>query len=428
MAAGVTSCSSCGTPLAEDQRYCIACGRRVGAPIGAVFVQSPKAPPAQASPLKPQAGAKWLPPVPPQMASAFGAMAIGFGVVIGSAISPGVQSLVAASPPLVAAAPVAPPVASPAIPSPGGGGGSASPTPASTFTASTDTGNSGGGNGGGHHKKKKKKKKKPSATTIAGTVVQVNPVAGSFAVAAGGNLISVHSPALPTAGDQVSTQVTKLYNGTYSQDADRTTTGTTKTATFTGVVSYRDETSLTYVVSSRGSSVLVHAPQSTAAQIPPTGAGVTVSVAIGDSAALTAPPPATPAPLIPPPPPPCDTDGPATPSTPALPTATPLTQTALNIDLPSVNTLDLEGIVQAVCPATSELVISADDTRESFSDMRLPVPASSAIDLATVTVGQSFNLSAAFDPSAKTLTVTGSSSDQGSDGANNAALAQGTEK
>ncbi|MDX6616537.1 MAG: hypothetical protein QOD60_1628 [Solirubrobacterales bacterium] len=426
MAASVTSCSSCGTPLAADQRYCIACGQRVGTPIGMVLVQNPQAPPAQASPLKSQAGPKWL-PVPPHMASAFGAMAIGFGVVIGSAISPGVQSLVAASPPLVAAAPATPPVATPTIPAPIGGGGSATPAASTSFAPSTSPTSGSGGGGGGNHKKKKKKKK-PAATAIAGTVVHVNPVAGSFAVAAGGNLISVHSATLPAAGDQVSTQVTKLYNGTYSRDADRTTTGTTKAATFTGAVSYRDETALTYVVSSRGSSVLVHAPQSTAAQIPQIGAGVTVSVAIGDSAALTAPAPVTPAPLIPPPPPPCDTDGPATPSTPALPTAAPLTQTSLNIDLPSVNTLDLEGIVQAVCPATSELVLSADDTRESFSDMLLPVPVSSAIDLSKVTVGQSFNLSAAFDPSAKTLTVTGSSSDQGSDGANNAALAQGTEK
>jgi hypothetical protein len=422
-----SSCSSCGTPLAEDQRYCIACGLRVGAPIGAVFVQNPQAPPAQASPLKSHAGAKWLPPIPPQMASAFGAMAIGFGVVIGSAISPGVQSLVAASPPLVAAAPVTPPVASAPIPAPAGGGGSATPAAGASLASSTTPTSSSGGGNGGHTKKKKKKKKKPAAT-VAGTVVHVNPVAGSFAVAAGGNLISVHSVDLPSAGDQISTEVTKLYNGTYSQPAARTTTGTTKAATFTGAVSYRDETALTYVVSSRGSSVLVHAPQSTAAQIPQIGAGVTVSVAIGDSAPLTPPAPVTPAPLIPPPPPPCDTDGPSNPSTPALPTAAPLTQTGLNIDLPSVNTLDLEGIVQAVCPATGELVISADDTRESFSDLLLPVPASSAIDLTKVTAGQSFNLSAAFDPNAKTLSVTGSSSDQGSDGSNNAALAQGTEK
>jgi hypothetical protein len=415
------ACTSCGTPLAQDQRYCIACGERVGTPIGAVFVPNPNAPPAQASPLNPQAGNKWL-PVPPYMASAFGAMAIGFGVVIGSAISPGVQSLVAASPPLVSAAPVPAPVASPTIPAPAGGGGSASPAAATSFAASTEPTSGSGGGGGGHHKKKKKKKKKPAATTITGTVVHVNPVAGSFAVATGGNLISVHSPALPIAGDQVSTQVTKLYNGTYAQEAERTTQGTTKAATFTGVVTYSDPAGLRYAVSSRGSSVLVQAPGTDPAKIPQLGAGVTAGVTIGDSTPLVAPTP----PLVPPPPPPCDADGPQTPATPSQATQTPLTQTALNVDLPSVNTADLEGIVQSVCPATGELVVSADDTRETFSDLLLPVPASTGIDLTKVTVGQPFNVSAAFAGGA--FSVTGLSSDQGSAAANDPALAQGSQK
>ena len=179
MAAG--SCEDCGAALAPEQRYCIACGLRTSPPIGAIFIQNPNVPPAQASPLQPQgaATAKWL-PVPPQMASAFGAMAIGFGVVIGSAISPGVETVLSSgSPPLVAAAPVPePPIATP--PAGGGGGGSSALPGASSVAATTESagGSGGGGDGGGHKKKKKKKKRPAAATTVVGTVVHVNPLAG----------------------------------------------------------------------------------------------------------------------------------------------------------------------------------------------------------------------------------------------------------
>ncbi len=246
-------------------------------------------------------------------------------------------------------------------------------------------------------------------------------------MASGGNLISVHSSTPPAPGDQISTPVAKLFNGTYSEDGARSAQGTTKAATFTGIVTYRDETALAYVVSSRGSSVLVHAPQSPPEQIPQLGAGVTASVAIGDPTAA-APPAPVPPPLIPPQPAPCDADGPTNPATSAPTSTIPLTQTALTVDQPSLTAADLEGIVQAVCPATSEIVVSADDSRETFADLALPVPATSGIDLSKITVGQSFNLATAFDAATKAFSVTGVSSDQGAAGSNDPALGQGTLK
>ena len=74
-------------------------------------------------PLRAAAGRVWRLPIPPEMASLLAALALGFGVVLGTAISPNLAGIVAApSPSVVAQAPPAPPPA-PA----GGGGGGGSP-------------------------------------------------------------------------------------------------------------------------------------------------------------------------------------------------------------------------------------------------------------------------------------------------------------
>src|SRR6266498_4887734 len=106
-------CSSCGAQLATDQRYCIECGQRVGPPMALPY--------ALPAPVGEPAGAGgWMSalPVPMQMASTFAAIALGFGVVVGTAISPNLAGIVAApAPTVVAQAPPATP------PAPSGGGG-----------------------------------------------------------------------------------------------------------------------------------------------------------------------------------------------------------------------------------------------------------------------------------------------------------------
>src|SRR5690242_6107003 len=96
-------CSSCGAPIASDQRYCVECGQRVGPPLALPYLvaATPGAPPVTTN--------KWLAalPMPLQTASAFAAMALGFGVVIGTAISPNLAGIIAApaAPTVVAQAP-----------------------------------------------------------------------------------------------------------------------------------------------------------------------------------------------------------------------------------------------------------------------------------------------------------------------------------
>src|SRR3954454_1735300 len=120
-------CTSCGVQLATDQRYCIECGQRVGPPMALPCVM----PGPVGEPTTP--AGKWFAalPMPLQTMSTFAALALGFGVVVGTAISPNLAGIVAApGPTIVAEAP-------PATPSPpatggsgGGGGGGAAAAPA----------------------------------------------------------------------------------------------------------------------------------------------------------------------------------------------------------------------------------------------------------------------------------------------------------
>lgn len=437
------NCTSCGAGLGTDQVYCVSCGQRA-TPLGLPFVQAPQAG------VQPQApgSSRFSFPVPPQMATTLGALAIGFGFVIGNAISPGVRAISAAVTPSTASAPAPAPVAAVPLGDGGGtgagGGGAAGGSGASAIAASTgDTPapSGGGGNGGGggdRHKKKRKKKQKPAkdVMTLVGTVVHTNPGAGSYAVAAGGALRAVHAADLPNPGERVTVNVRKLFNGTLAEEGVRAAQGTQQQATFSGVVTFRDETARVYTVSSRGSSVLVHVPAT--GDIPPPASAVTVTVSIGAPGPLTEPAPApgpgllgippigsTPSTPATPAPAACDENGPGQPATPPTNTASALTQSAVTVDLPHAQAADLEAIVQAVCTDTGRLVLSADDVRESFSDIELALP--STLDAGRLAVGQPISVTSAIAADSS-LAVTGFSSDLGTAGANDPAAGQGTQK
>src|SRR4029077_8156644 len=103
-------CSSCGATLASDQRYCVECGQRVGPPLAMPFSLPTGAPAAAGAPTR----RVWPLPIPPELASLLAALALGFGVVLGTAISPNLAGIVAApSPSVVAEAPPAPPASTP---------------------------------------------------------------------------------------------------------------------------------------------------------------------------------------------------------------------------------------------------------------------------------------------------------------------------
>jgi hypothetical protein len=423
-------CSSCGAQLASDQRYCVECGQRVGPPLALPYALTPAAT-ATASPT----GKRVLHlPIPPEMAGLFAALALGFGVVLGTAISPNLAGIIAApSPPVVAEAPPETPSAAPS----GGGGGSPAPAPApaAAVASTTPTGSSGGGGGGGgSHKKKKKKKQKPEeGITFSGTVVRLNPVAQSYTVSTGGGLTAIHADTLPKVGDQVESEVRKLNNGTYAEDGSRGTTGTTAQASFQGTVTYCADLEhpttpcstaptpgdhFVYAVSGLGASVLVSSPQG--APLPPVGSQVQVGVQIG-AAAFSQIDPASPDDWT-------DYSAPCNPvsseqnGVPAAPTtATELTQTSLTVN-PSRESAILEAVVQETNCADG-LVLSADDVREAGRDL-LPLSVPAGIDQSRLARGQAVQV--AVDLAGGSLTLTGITSDQGTGGADDPSQGQGT--
>jgi hypothetical protein len=424
-------CASCGAQLASDQRYCVECGHRVGPPLAL-----PYALPAAATEPPTDTGGRLLRlPIPPEMAGVFAALALGFGVVLGTAISPNLAGIIAApSAPVVVEAPPETPSTGPS----GGGGGSPAPAaataPAAVVASTSPSGSSGGGGGGGGGgHKKKKKKQKPAPITFSGTVVRVNPVAQSYTVSSSGGLIAIHADTLPKVGDQVESQVRKLNNGTYAENGGRNPVGSADVASFQGTVTYcadlehpatpcsnipTPDDHFVYAVSGLGASVLVSSPQGAA--LPPVGSQVQVGVHIGSTFAPIDPESSDDWTDYPDPCNPVSTEQSGVPTAPTA--ATDLAQTSL-----TVNPLRQSAVFQAVvqetnCPAG--LVLSADDVREAGRDLpALGVPA--GIDQARLARGQAVQVAADIGSDGK-LTLTGITSDQGAAGADDASQGQGT--
>lgn len=254
------------------------------------------------------------------------------------------------------------------------------------------------------------------AQQLKGTVVHANPAAGSYAMAiAGGELVSVHAAKLPAAGEKLTVGGAPLPNNTFAE-VEREKAGSTKQASIRGVVTWvsADPAKPSYAVSGRGASILV---QGAAGQLPVLGAYATVGVGIeAPPAAPASPEPPPPAPEVVPTCAPDPTLGPA----PAPKQV--LVQRSLKAEPEPATYFDLAGIVSAVCPATGQLLISADDTRNSEADLLLAVPPS--VKTAHLEVGDSVVATATLDPGAP-LTLTGLAGDEGTRGAENAALAFG---
>jgi hypothetical protein len=431
-------CSGCGAQLATDQRYCVECGRRVGPALALPYALPARTTAADA----PKSGQFWKLPIAPEMASLLAALALGLGVVMGTAISPNLAGIVAApGPTVVAAAPPAAPTPAPPAAS-GGGGGSAGPATAfspSTVGSAFPTGSSGGGGGGGGGggAKKKEKKRPPSTgTTFSGTVVRSNPVAQSYTVATGSGLIAIHADTLPVVGAQVESVVRKLHNGTYAESGARTAVGTADIASLRGTVTYCADLEhpavacdgsdaddhYVYAVSSLGASILVSWPHSSSTPPPAIGSQVQVAVKIGttftpvnplaggDWASYESP---------------CSNPGSEKDGVPVGPTtATELTQTALNFNGAAATSGTLEAVVQQTNCAAHPLVLSTDDVRQAGRDLPgFDLPA--GIDQAKLKRGQAVQVAVDISASGN-LSLKGITSDQGSGGADDASQGQGT--
>lgn len=238
----------------------------------------------------------------------------------------------------------------------------------------------------------------PETQILQGTVVHANPAAGSYAMAIkGGELVSVHTRELPEPGTKLSAPLRRLANGTFAEAGDLEEEKPRATnISFRGAVTFADPdpAAPAYTVSGRGSSLLVHVapdPTGAAPQLPTIGSYVTVTAAIE--------PPAEPA------------------STPTL------VQSEIEAEPGTPSTyLDLAGIVKEVLPETGHLILSADDTRESESDLTLTVP--SGINAAKLKPGDSYLATATVEPDGS-LKLSGITSDERTKGADDPASAQG---
>jgi hypothetical protein len=299
--------------------------------------------------------------------------------------------------------------------------------------------------------------------TLAGIVLRANPAAASYTIAEpAGTLDVVHAAKPPQPGAKVRVLVRPLANGTFAEAGARTKSGLKTRATFSGVVTYVDPTPTApvYTVSKRGASVLVHVhPDATGVvpSLPALGvfASVTVEIERPPSAASEPPtfpisaaepePPAAPVEPTPPPSPPAEaTPVPAPPAPTAEPTPVPAAPScAPDPALPPPPAIqpsavlwqrqvkpqgapfaysDFAAIVEAVCPASGQLLLSADDIRESQHDLVFTVP--ETIDTAGLKLGQSVLVTATIGPDGS-LALTGLASDERTSGADDAKAAQG---
>jgi hypothetical protein len=429
-------CSSCGAQLATDQRYCVECGHRVGPPLALPYALPVAASAGSAAPAAASGGLLASLPVPAQTVTTFAAIALGFGVVVGTAISPNLAGIVAAPSPTVVAQ--APQPETPSAPATGGGGGgggggasTAVPVAATTIASASPTTSSGSGGGGGGGKKKKEKQQ---PTTFDGAVVRVNPVAQSYTIASNGALISIHANTLPGVGDQLNVPVRKLKNGTYAEQGSRSRSGGADSASFLGTVTYcadlehpatacsstpAADDHFVYGVSSVGSSVLVSSPRGS--PLPAVGSQVQVGVHIGTPFTPIAP--ASPSDWRPYPAP-CNPAGASEQNgVPAQPTDVPeLTQTSLNVTGQQTSAL-LEAVVQETS-CTDGLALSADDIREAGRDLG-PLAVPSGVDQSRLSRGGAVQVDVGVTP-AGGLTLKGITSDQGAGGADDVSQGQGT--
>jgi hypothetical protein len=233
---------------------------------------------------------------------------------------------------------------------------------------------------------------------LEGTVVHVNPAAGSYTMAIkGGELISVHTRDLPEPGTQLSAPLRRLANGTFAGAGELEEEKKTATeVTFRGSVTFAnpDPAAPAYTVSGRGSSLLVKLepdPSGAAPELPPIGSAVTVTAAIEES------------------------EEPKSPTT--------LLQSKVEVEPgPPSTYLDLAGVVKEVLPETAQVLLSADDVGESEADLTLAVP--EGVDAGKLKAGDSYLATATVGEDG-TLTLSGIASDEHSKGADDPGSAQG---
>jgi hypothetical protein len=206
------------------------------------------------------------------------------------------------------------------------------------------------------------KEPKADEETVTGVVVHLNKAAGSYVVAEkGGFLSAVHAPTAPQAGTEVEVPVRSLANGTFAEAGRRLRLGTEAQAIASGIVTFveADPAQPGYAVSKRGLSMFVHIhpdPSGAAPALPQLGALATVNVEIEK---------------------------------------TSLWQRRLETDGAPLTFAELAGVVGAVDLEARQLLLSADDVRESGHDLVIELPEG---DLTPPEIGSSVLATVTIEP------------------------------
>ena len=376
---------------------------------------------------------RWAPPL--------SALALGFGVFAGVAIGPGAAGTLATGAAQLIEIPVLgggeesgeAETAAEATPSQGSGsgeGGAAeASSPAEFSEGEFESAPAESGPSPSPLDSPPVEEPKSSKQLLTGVVVHVNPAAGSYTLAeAKGALDVVHAGKLPRPTTKLSVPLRPLANGTFAEAGKRKRAGTQARANLEGIVTYVDETpdAAAYTVSKRGVSVLVHvhSDPTGAPQLPALGALARVAVDVEEPPAASESPPADPGAEAPPEAtqPGCAPD-PTSPPPSAIEPAAVLWQRHLDVDGAPLAYGDFEGIVTAVCPESGQLLVSADDVRESEADL-LFEPSEEGIDLTRLRIGDSI-LATATIGAAGELSLAGLAGDEHMKGADDAEALQG---
>jgi hypothetical protein len=254
--------------------------------------------------------------------------------------------------------------------------------------------------------------------TVKGVVVHLNKAAGSYVLAEhGGEVTAVHAPTAPQRGTEVEVPVQPLANGTYGEAGKRLRLGQETRATLSGIVTYVDPnpSAPLYTLSKRGASMLVHIrpdPSGIAPPLPQLGAFATVKVEIGKPEPPVEPPAPVPAPASTP-----SSCAPAADQALPIPTVpvTVLWQRRLETEGAPFTYGDFAGVVTAVCPESGQLLLSADDARESRGNLLFTLPIDEGetdqVDLTRLSVGSSVLATATIGATGE-LSLTGLADDE----------------
>jgi hypothetical protein len=179
------------------------------------------------------------------------------------------------------------------------------------------------------------------AVAVTGTVVHLNPRAGTYALATSQHeLIAVRGKRPPEGRDRLEVKFERRDDGT-NVELERNAVGSDPKARFRGTVTFVSATDAAYVVSVPGASVLVRAPP--VSELPEPGALVKVGVRVeiergaGDEAIR-------------------------------------LLAESLELEGEASGPVELSGVVGAIDPTGRTVSVSADDLGESGHEILISVP------------------------------------------------------